>query len=387
MPQKNVQNIIVKTTAAERFQSMSTARKHKKSSPRVKSAVRKDALKDAAAEGHALEGGLPESDTSELKMGIVMTAMAVLSALGIYGLHRYQRSVRRASNAALNAASIDAPSQAYRPKNLNSEKYLSVCTFNMYFKPKAIAKLKELTSTHGFHVAALQEIPTLLSPSDSTAEQPFKAVCPKNHHTPECMAMTWTNAHSPWKISSTPTIVYSDRSCPTYRAAMIQTYIHDATKENIKVANVHLCGGRFDETNPEIFKDLNNSKLYVLIKVVGHNPDIIMGDFYSDLESKTDESGNHLSTNVSFLKGLKEVEWAQDTIKMWNTLPNEYLSKQGYVRAIPEINKRPTSRFGTTPDAIYYKPDRLKIASSGQEHIHDTPVSDHDLVWALFEIV
>lgn len=59
--------------------------------------------------------------------------------------------------------------------------------------------------------------------------------------------------------------------------------IFTTLKNGLKIANVHLCGGKIDDTN----KDSNlhaQTEIYDIIHT--YNPDIILGDFNADSQAK-----------------------------------------------------------------------------------------------------
>lgn len=66
--------------------------------------------------------------------------------------------------------------------------------------------------------------------------------------------------------------------CPTTRPMALITL-----NNGLKIANVHLCGGRFDGAN-------ENSNIFaqkeIKLIIETHNPDIIAGDFNSEYDEK-----------------------------------------------------------------------------------------------------
>lgn len=127
----------------------------------------------------------------------------------------------------------------------------------------------------------------------------------------------------------------------------------------LKLANVHLCGGRFDE-NDKIggmllgnIKEVRKRKNEILEKLVcEYNIDIIAGDFNSDLVSYIN---NELqSKHFQYFKKISP-NTSIEIFKEWNVAPYKYLESHNYTTPINKSNAINTSIFKTHPDSIWYK--------------------------------
>jgi len=98
--------------------------------------------------------------------------------------------------------------------------------------------------------------------------------------------------------------------CFTPRSCKIITLKHKTTNQKIKIANIHLCGGRYDE-NDKIggmlkgsLKDVRKRKNEIIeILVKTHNVDIVAGDFNSDLICYLN-NGTLQNGHLSFFKKI-----------------------------------------------------------------------------------
>ena len=138
------------------------------------------------------------------------------------------------------------------------------------------------------------------------------------------------------------------RACDTKRYAII------ATIDGIKIANCHLCGGRNDDT--KIHKgEFENKKLTLLTEIIKTNPDIIVGDFNSDLSSGLNRKEEQYWRDIYHKEGVsgKLVDFLTKKVRVWNNLPFKLLEQHEYRRV--KI-KGPTSKHGGSVDHIYYNP-------------------------------
>ncbi len=156
----------------------------------------------------------------------------------------------------------------------------------------------------------------------------------------------------------------------TLRTCKIIHLKNTNTNKIIKLANVHLCGGRFDE-NDKVggmllgsVKEIHQRKNEVLDKLVNeYNIDIIAGDFNSDLICylQNDLQPQHLSYFKKISPNTSIINF-----KEWNIAPYNYLESKNYNLAlalnlnksdisISQTNKPNTSIFNTHPDSIWFK--------------------------------
>jgi hypothetical protein len=190
---------------------------------------------------------------------------------------------------------------------------------------------------------------------------------------------------------------FSTEKCKTNRQVFKITLQHkkDPTK-TIKIANIHLCGGRFDEgthqkcNNPPNSLDcqieLTNIKNESIAAVVSADVDIILGDFNSDVNNYI--NGTPLEVQRKY---LEKKNWTLKQINTWNTAPFEYLTKAGFKLVQPEDQ---TSWFGGTPDVIWYNPLKYKYIFNNIIDMGATTAisqksgaSDHNGVMAQFSLI
>ena len=160
----------------------------------------------------------------------------------------------------------------------------------------------------------------------------------------------------------------------TERHAYVQTFKHKNGAE-IRIANVHLYGGRYDEQkipeNEDIAKEI---KLLLLKDVVETgNADIIVGDFNSD-------------ENLSNFQFLISNEWTQEKAEMWHKAPSEYLKSKNFIKAEGE-SIIDTSIFGLTPDCVWFNPNSLEDIQYEYQVIDaiSSKASDHNPVIVKFK--
>ena len=154
--------------------------------------------------------------------------------------------------------------------------------------------------------------------------------------------------------------------------------------KKIRIANVHLCGGRFDDLN---FKDLINEKADEILKVIEQRPDIIVGDFNSYIDKE--HAQKHLSDYVMF-KNLDKDD--KDKFLTWASNVHFIIQKAGYL-TLKQVGD--TSKYGGMIDWIYYHRDSgIKmislekiIAMYGTEPPYRSNISDHNALVAKFEIL
>ena len=172
--------------------------------------------------------------------------------------------------------------------------------------------------------------------------------------------------------------------------------------KNIKIANLHLAGGRgYDQflfKSKDLFTKILNFKLELLKKIIEKKPDIILGDFNSVLPMKDQESEDlYLQSQYEYFKKKLQRELNEEEIKKIkdiNNIPYERLISSGYTYAKPENNNLFTNILGKTiVDCIWYKKEKLKLLSCNIIDILDNYtdkkdcISDHNPVIADFEII
>lgn len=140
----------------------------------------------------------------------------------------------------------------------------------------------------------------------------------------------------------------------------------------IKIANVHLTGGRFDDKN---YMNLVTKKKEELDEIIlDYHPDIVVGDFnYNPFISKDDTEKLWNSINPEL-----NVKNKDKFLDYYFRDAHSHLIKNQYS---PLFIPHPTSKFGGTPDAFYLKLNSGVRATF--EKIYDTiamKLSDHNAV-------
>lgn len=199
-------------------------------------------------------------------------------------------------------------------------------------------------------------------------------------------------------------------NCLTARTALVVSLTNEITSETIKVANLHLCGGRYDEkeiSTPAVTMqdvDIAGVKNGLLAQVLEHDPDVVVGDFNSDVvcyvdfcrlsrveRDVTGDGGNGIASSngesevyideaqLHFWKTLAncdndngkdcDSDETRNKLQEWNCAPFKLLESRGfevahqnsggldeYAKGVMDMfQHHGTSLYGTTPDAIWYK--------------------------------
>jgi hypothetical protein len=173
-------------------------------------------------------------------------------------------------------------------------------------------------------------------------------------------------------------------SCPTQRFGLVLTVKLGST--NIKIANVHLCGGRIDDkpisqklTEGTALDELLKRKLRLLKSALEEKPDIIVGDFNSDIivhYTHNTDAAHNKSGQYAYFRGIfydtAEDPLTEDQIKLvieWNSAAYKLLEENNYIHSgAVKYNKGDdgkfdhekhgeTSLFGAIVDSIWYKKD------------------------------
>lgn len=190
--------------------------------------------------------------------------------------------------------------------------------------------------------------------------------------------------------------IISTEKCHTDRADLIIDVLYNNTI--IKIGIVHLCGGRFDEAHfttilkENKIKDISTKidkikeiKEEQINKMIAENVDIILGDFNSDIE-------HYLGTlNYKQQKYFKDIEFDDNMIEVWNKKPfellEEYSSVCGDIDNCKKFyNTNHTSKFETSPDAIYYNNKKLTVNNHKIIDLLTNELSDHNGIYAEFRL-
>ena len=131
------------------------------------------------------------------------------------------------------------------------------------------------------------------------------------------------------------------------------------TNKIIKLANIHLCGGRFDESDKiggmllGTIKDIRKRKNEILEELINnYNIDIIAGDFNSDLICYLQDE--LLEHHLEYFKKISPKTNVK-IFKEWNIAPYKYLESNYYTLATTKTKMIYTSTYKTHPDAIWFK--------------------------------
>lgn len=138
-----------------------------------------------------------------------------------------------------------------------------------------------------------------------------------------------------------------------------------------RIANVHLCGGRFDDKD---YQALPNVKADEISHVISQQPDFIIGDFNSE------SNGYDALTSLTRYPLFDKLHLGRKLLFFkYYTSHHQVIEKHGY-QSIPL--KSPTSIYGGKPDNIYYKADLWTL---GSVSIIDTlQYTDHNGVLSVF---
>jgi len=178
----------------------------------------------------------------------------------------------------------------------------------------------------------------------------------------------------------------------TKRSGKMITLQHKTTDQTIRIANVHVCGGRHDE-NDKIggmllgnLKNIRERKTETVREMVDtYKADIIAGDFNSDLVCYL----NHGTVQPKHLAYLRRISPQKPTrvYQEWNLAPFRYLSNHGYYLAFDRsIVNKDTSFYETHPDAIWYRNGCGNQTEYHQIDLLTDGLSDHNGLYAKFQI-
>lgn len=158
----------------------------------------------------------------------------------------------------------------------------------------------------------------------------------------------------------------------------------------VKVATVHLIGGRFEDEDYFLGDDEKRAKLIEekkqqLQSVIEFKPDIICGDFNTKLNpvnATANTKQNYVMEELNkyarnFYTKKNPPENLDKIVKEW-LLMDEYnalLNAAGYESVYTTYPEQETSAYGGVVDFIYYKKDRLTL--NGSATIIDSVLGDY----------
>ncbi len=128
-------------------------------------------------------------------------------------------------------------------------------------------------------------------------------------------------------------------SCPTNRCANFVK-----TNDGLKLANVHLCGGKFDDQK---IQNSMNSKEEALRSIVNEwDPNVIVGDFNG--QPIDEQARRILSKYDPYSRAANKSQFE----KYWSG-GHDFLTRNGYLPFTNNIEQ--TSKYGGMPDWVYVK--------------------------------
>jgi hypothetical protein len=160
------------------------------------------------------------------------------------------------------------------------------------------------------------------------------------------------------------------------------------TIKGVQIANLHACGGRYDDPHYKELTATKANQIEDLIKVIKFIPDLIVGDFNSEANM---EYALKSLEKYPLYNNISRID--KEAFIKYFTSHYQALSKYGYKTAYDHIG--PTSQFGFTVDWMYYQPSILTpIPSSvkiipmmdNKDNVLIPNMSDHNGVLATFEI-
>jgi len=131
---------------------------------------------------------------------------------------------------------------------------------------------------------------------------------------------------------------------------------------SVKIANLHLEGGRFADRLlllDDNFNYMIKYKLQLLYDIVNHKPNIILGDFNSAYCSDINTYHRHLLNQILYFQIIFNKELTEPEIKKvfeWNFYPIALLLQLGYTYATPnnETDLTTSNRGNITVDLLFY---------------------------------
>ena len=258
---------------------------------------------------------------------------------------------------------------------------LTVATVNAWdggSKASAFARYLATIASQSPDFIFVQEAPTMSHPAIVGVEDRYEVVSLKtpDYDTGYERMMTLRRRDSPWRPKKgLKAIPFFSSECNTERVSTLTPVAHPSGA-TARIANVHLCGGRFDEEfHCGQEESMNDAKMSMLKQLLGEAT-IILGDFNSDFlahQTPNDEK------RLSFLQGLG---CSSETAQLWHSLPYQALVGRGF-RRVPFT--QPTSAFGTQPDGIWYS-SSVELREQRVLDALSSGASDHNGLMARFDV-
>lgn len=305
-----------------------------------------------------------------------------------------RRSSQKKSRRSLQKRSRRSALSSYVPRNLllpaaavatvvaatalraeSAPQTLVVATFNLF------ANITALTNA-GIAIAKLPSPPDVVVFQETPVPAPELANYKLVHEVGGDHESMTVYVHNGWTSTVQGVAVTGLCNTPRYT----QKVTIERNGQQFTIANVHLCGGRYDETAmaSQSVIELGDAKTEMFGFI--EDCDIVLGDFNSDLNHYVTGYVDH--TQQQYLRGLG---WTNEQIAVWNSSMYSTLYDAGFAYVAPLIANSGRLMSTTrphdaelTPDVIWYKPDRLIQTSRGT--VIPIPPSDHHGVYREFEI-
>lgn len=150
------------------------------------------------------------------------------------------------------------------------------------------------------------------------------------------------------------------------------------TVRGVRIATVHLTGGRYDDVKAHVAGHVKSTQLQKLLEVDA--PDIVVGDFNGSPHVSLETIGPYQDTLPAE---------ARDGFPAFFVGGHDLLHLNGYVAVAREDGSAyVTSIFGTSPDWMYYSPRVVQGVSGHLRKVDFTTpphrASDHDALVATF---
>ncbi|CAF1478894.1 unnamed protein product [Adineta ricciae] len=251
-------------------------------------------------------------------------------------------------------------------------------TFNIQFyrTSRSTNPIAKFILAHHPDVVCLQEnidangwSSSKLTPLDLTSDYTFAAECQAEKFHGHYLANTIYVLRKHMKYVEKLSAVNLTILTETVRcAAVLRLY-------GTVIANVHLCGGRFDDKQFWNFKELKYLQLKRLVQQ--YHPDIILGDFNNEQSKSVAKKQLDI---YEFYKNLNSSD--RLLFEHYYTAGSVYLQDQTkYSPAYNEATIGATSIYGGTPDWVYVTyPSRL-TGKVGKYDTITTNLSDHNALF------
>ena len=153
-----------------------------------------------------------------------------------------------------------------------------------------------------------------------------------------------------------------------------ERYAIISESNGIKIANLHLSGGRYvDQDFVSLLKSNNNNKINKFIEdklellelVIKENPDVILGDFNSVYAYDINRRKEFLEIQYKYFESLS-IKGKNKFIEKYNLTPYNLLENKNYIYSKP-INEDTmvTSLLGNTiVDTIWYRNNKIELINT-----------------------